>query len=283
MTPGGTSSGAGDTTWKCVRYEATAGVAIVTLDRPDRGNAWTGRMELEYRRALSLAEDDPAVGAIVITGAGRQFCVGADRSAMAGISAAAKYDSGVREPLPEPGDPGHGAHSTRHGFLLSLRKPVIAAVNGAAAGVGFVIMCFADVRFVDETAKLTTSTSRLGLPAEFGLAWILPRLVGASRAAPLLLGSPVITGQEAATIGLAHQACASGDTLSEAVTYARRLVVENAPSSLQIIKRQLWTDLSASLSESDAQATTAMQLMVAGEDFAEAMAALAERRAPAYR
>lgn len=275
-------SRAGPDQWHVVRLDVEAGVATITLDRPDRGNSWTGRMEVEYRQAVARAEGDPSVGAIVITGAGRRFCVGADRRALSAMGERGEYDRGVREPLAEPGAPDHPAHGTRHGFLLSLTKPVIAAVNGSAAGVGFVLACFCDVRFVASDAKLTTSTSRLGMPAELGVSWILPRLVGPARAAHLLLGSPVITGEEAAAIGLAHQALPAGEVLAAAQAYARTLLAEVAPSSLALVKRQLWTDLDGTLRDADERAATLLDESAGHPDFREGVAAAAEGRPPRF-
>ncbi len=154
--------------WKAVRYEAGDGIGLITLNRPHRSNAWTGRMAFEYRTAMQLAEGDDRVGAIVVTGEGRHFCVGADTRALDRFAESGQYESGVREPLPEPGDPEHPAHGTVFGFPLAVAKPVIAAVNGAVAGVGFVLACFTDVRFSAAGAKWTPSGSRLGLPAEHG-------------------------------------------------------------------------------------------------------------------
>jgi enoyl-CoA hydratase/carnithine racemase len=268
--------------WHVVRYAVVDHVATVTLDRPGRGNAWTGRMEVEYRRALALADDDPDVRVVVLTGAGHQFCVGADSRALEGHAERGGYDDGVREPLPRPGDPSHPAHGTRHGFLLSMSVPVIAAVNGAAAGIGFVLMCFADVRFVAADAKLTTSTAKLGLPAEYGLSWILPRLVGAGRAAHLLYASPVIRGSEAPAMGLALQAVEDGRTLEVATAYAHTLATALAPTSLRTMKRQLWTDLSGSLADADENATALVHRMMGSDDYAEGVAALTERRVPRF-
>src|SRR5688500_4510325 len=140
---------------KTVSWSLDEGVVTVVLDRPARGNAWTGRMEAEYRHVLAAADASDRVGAIVLTGAGRQFCVGADARAVVGTSQAGHYDSGLREPLPEPGVPEHPAHGTRHGFLLSLSKPVIAAANGAAAGTGFGIACGPADRRVATHAEVT--------------------------------------------------------------------------------------------------------------------------------
>ena len=270
-------------TWRTVQYEVDEGVAVITLHRPERGNAWTGPMELEYRRALHLAEQDPAVGAIVITGAGRSFCVGADSRALDGIAESGDYDSGVREPLPPVGDPDHPVSSTRHAFLLTIAKPVIAAVNGGVAGVGFVIMCCTDVRFAAAGAKITSSFAKLGLPAEHGVSWLLTRLIGAGPATELLLSSRILTAEEAAGVGLVSQVHPPEELLPTTLAYARTLARERSPAAIRVMKRQLLDDTSRSLPESAAEAVALMEAMVGEDDFREGAAALAEQRPPRFR
>lgn len=265
-----------------ITWSLDEGVATVVLNRPDRGNAWTGRMEAEYRIVLDAAEQSDRVGAIVITGAGKHFCVGADAAAVSGISERGEYSSGLRAPFVEPGDPEHPAHGARHGFLLSLTKPVIAAINGSAAGIGFAIACFCDVRFIAEKARLTTATAPLGLPAEFGVSWILPRLIGVSRAMPLLLGSPKITGAEAEALGLAHRALPAADVVSAAQQYARQLVTTAAPSSMASAKAQVWLDMQRSLAEADRDADARLKQMVRSADFAVGARALSQRSRPDF-
>jgi enoyl-CoA hydratase/carnithine racemase len=265
-----------------VCYEASDGVALLTFNRPERGNAWTGRMETEYRRALAVAEADDAVRVIVLTGAGRHFCVGADKDALDGFRASGRYDSGIREPLAEPGRRDDPDIAGRHNFLWSLDKPVIAAVNGAAAGIGFVIACFCDLRFAAAGAKLTTSTARLGLPAEYGLSWVLPRLVGLTRASSLLLTGMPITAEEADRIGLLNGIFPADRLLVETLAFARRMARECAPSSLRATKQQLYADLRRPLAEADADSVRRMEEMIGSADFAEGVAALVERRAPNF-
>ncbi|MEU7811743.1 enoyl-CoA hydratase-related protein [Pseudonocardia sp. NPDC049154] len=267
---------------KTVRYGIDAGVATVTLDRPERGNAWTGRMEAEYRWVLGELDRSPHVGVIVLTGAGQRFCVGADVRAVSANAEAGEYRSGRTEPLTQPGDPSHPAFGSRHGFLLSLSKPVVAAVNGAAAGIGFVLASFADVRFVAEDAKLTTSTSKLGLPPEFAISWILPRLVGVTRATDLLLRSAVIRGREAVEIGWALRALPAEDVLPAALAYAATLVACSAPSSMAAVKQMVWRDLERSLSDADADAQHALERATRHPDFRTGAAALAARTDPDY-
>ena len=172
---------------KVVRYEVADRVATITLNRPERLNAWTGRMHHEYRWSMAEAEADPDVRAVVVTGAGRGFCAGADARALDGHVEKGAYDSGVVEDeLPRPGYGVRPEFDHAFAYHYGLTVPVIAAINGPAAGVGLVLACFADVRFAAAGAKLTTSAPRLGLPAEYGLSWVLPRLVGAGHAADLL-------------------------------------------------------------------------------------------------
>jgi enoyl-CoA hydratase/carnithine racemase len=268
--------------WHTVRVETSDGVAIVTLNRPDRGNAWTGRMELELRTALRDAQDDDGVGAVVITGAGRSFCVGADTRALDGIAGTGVYDSGVREPLPQPGDPHDPVAGTRHAYLLTIPKPIIAAVNGGVAGVGFVLMCCTDVRFAAADARITTSFAKLGMPAEHGVSWVLSRLIGVGPATELLLSSRIIEADEAKALGLVTEVFPSDELVPAAVAYARTLAHERSPTSLRVIKQQLLADMHRSLRSSADEAVALMEDMVKGPDFREGAAALAEKRTPRF-
>ena len=270
---------------KVTRYEVEAGVAVVTLDRPDRLNAWTARMEHEYRACLVRADADPSVRAVVVTGAGRGFCAGADFDALDGLTKGKPYVAG--------GDTGDASSSARgdrarpdfdhaFSFPLGLRKPVIAAVNGPAAGVGFVVMCFADLRFAAAGAKLTTAFSRLGLPAEHGVSWVLPRLVGPARAADLLFSSRVVLAEEAAEMGLVNQVLPPGEVLDHSIAYARRLAAEVSPTSLAAIKAQLWGDQIGGLDASARRAVELLHGMLRAPDFAEGVAAFRAKRSPRF-
>jgi enoyl-CoA hydratase/carnithine racemase len=265
-----------------VLYGTEGGIATITLNRPHRANAWTGRLETAFRDSIARAETDDGVRVMVITGAGKFFCAGADSRALEMSSEAGEYQTGITAPLASPGNPEDPAAATRLGFLRSLSKPVIAAVNGPAAGIGFVLVCCADIRFVAVDAKLTVSAPRLGLPAECGLSWLLPRLIGGSRATEILLSSRIVDGTEAAAIGLAHQAVAASDVLAVATEYARTLVRECAPSSLSATKQQLALDMERSFLESDQDSDRRLRVMMGSEEFREGVAALRERRAPRF-
>lgn len=268
--------------YKTVRYQVDGGVALITLNRPHRNNAWTGRMETEYHHAMYQADHDDAVGVIVLTGEGRNFCVGADSKALEIHAEAGAYDSGVREPLLEPGDPGHPAYGTPHGFPLAMAKPVIAAVNGAAAGIGFVVACYADIRIAAEGAKLTPSSSKLGLPAEHAVSWILPRLIGYGRATEIMLASRVVSADEALSIGLVNAVYPGDQLLQRVLEYARNLIDTAAPSSLRVTKAQLSQDLYRPLRESAEESVRLIDEMVGSDEFNQGVAALTERRSPGF-
>jgi enoyl-CoA hydratase/carnithine racemase len=159
-----------------------------------------------------------------------------------------------------------------------MAKPVIAAINGPAAGVGLVLALFCDLRFATPGAKLTTSFGRLGLPAEHGTSWLLPRLVGRSRAADLLFSSRVVLAEEALGMGLVDRVCSVDDTLD----YARTIASEISPSSLATMKRQLWDDHERPLSASIDDAYALLNRMVGEPDFAEGVAALRDKRRPTF-
>lgn len=270
---------------KVVRYEVAERVALVTLHRPDRLNAWTARMEAEYRHVLGAADRDPGVRVVVVTGAGRGFCAGADVDALDKTVEVGDYAAAAgpeQVPIPAAADAPEALRQ-RHSFVLGLSVPVIAAVNGPAAGVGFVVACFADIRFAAAGAKLTTSFGRLGIPAEFGISWLLPRLVGAGHAADLLLSSRVVLAEEAAGIGLVNRVLPPDELLPFTLDYARRLASELSPASLREMKRQLWLDVAGrDLATSSRHAEELMGEMMKQRDFVEGAAALKERRAPDF-
>jgi enoyl-CoA hydratase/carnithine racemase len=272
---------------KATRYEVGDGVGVVTLSRPDRLNAWTSRMEQELRWCMATADDDPDVRVIVLTGDGRGFCAGADAQALDSLAGGARYGEVLGRPPSEVPEvtPGTGVRPDfEHGFswMLGLRKPVIAAVNGPAAGVGFVLLCFADIRFAAAGAKITTSFARLGLPAEHGVSWLLPRLIGAGRAADLLFSSRVVLAEEAERMGLVSAVHPPEQLLPATLDYARRMAAECSPSSLLTLKRQLWGDLLGDLDTAATQARKRMFEMFGEPDFKEGAAALTEKRAPQF-
>jgi enoyl-CoA hydratase/carnithine racemase len=238
-------------------------------------------METDSPWFLPPPPPDPEVRVVVVTGAGRGFCAGADTQALDGYAEGTPYDLTAVDAIPTPGDvrdDWRGAFS----YALGLAKPVIAAVNGPAAGVGLVVACFADIRFAAAGAKLTTSFARLGLPAEHGIGWLLPRLVGAGRAADLLYSSRVIDADEALAMGLVNRVYPPAELLPATLAYARTMASECSPAALQVIKRQLWAGLLDPLDASWRDATARMVAMIAEPDFAEGVAAYREKRQPRF-
>jgi enoyl-CoA hydratase/carnithine racemase len=267
---------------RALRYEVDGGVALVTLDRPERLNAWTARMAAEYRWALLTADGDPGVRVVVVTGEGRGFCPGADFRALEKLGEAGEYPDGDG---PKGGVAGVAIPPEldhAHTFPIALRVPVIAAVNGPAAGVGFVLMCFCDMRFAAAGAKLTTSFARLGLPAEHGVSWLLPRLVGPAHAADLLFSSRVVLAEEAAAMGLVNRVLPADELLSFTLEYARRMAEETSPRALEVIKRQLWADLMGDIDSAARHSVELMDQLVGEPDFTEGVAAFRERRPPRF-
>lgn len=267
-----------------IRHEVDGHVATVWLHRPHRHNAWTGRMHGEYRRAIAALHDDPEVRVIVVTGTPPAFCVGGDSEALAGHAERGAYDDGLAAELPAPGYGLRPELDADFAFQFALRTPIIAAVNGAAAGVGLALALFCDLRFGCATAKLTTAAPKLGLPAEYGMSWQLPRLVGATRAADLLLSGRVVTPADTAEWGLWNGVEPDGEaTLAAAQAYARRLATGVGPRALATTKAQLYADL---LHHSPARAIDEAQRLLreamTTAEYREGVAALREKRPPDF-
>lgn len=248
------------------------GVALLTLNRPDRLNAWTAPMQLALFDLLQTCGEDERVRVVVITGAGRGFCPGADMNDLSALSTdgGAVESTGIRE-------------DTRPiTFAMSIPKPVIAAINGACAGLGLAFALTCDIRFCAENAKLTTAFSRRGLIAEHGMSWILPRLVGPGRALDLLISARVFRGSEAAELGLVNRAIADEMVLDVALEYARDLAANVSPASMATIKRQVYEALSHPLADALGQANALMLESFSKPDFAEGVQSYVEKRAPAF-
>ncbi|HZE48707.1 MAG TPA: enoyl-CoA hydratase-related protein [Jatrophihabitantaceae bacterium] len=266
-----------------VDYGVADHVATVTLNRPDRRNAWTGRMAIEYRWALHHAEHDSDIGAIVVTGAERAFCVGADMEILLEVNeAGGAYQRLVAELPPFPaGSPPGLRHN--HTYPLSLRKPVVAAINGPCAGAGFVVACFADLRIAAEDVKITPSFAGLGLPAEYGTAWLLPRIVGLQNALEMLLTNAVMTGQEALEFGFVRRCWPKGGFLERVQDFARNIARHSSPSALAVMKRQLYVDANGDLETAYLRAVEDMNRMVGEPDYSTGLAAVTDRRRPVFR
>ena len=260
------------------------GVATITLSRPDRRNSWTGRMHTELRHLLQRAEDDPTIRVVVITGdpAGKTFCPGADTKALETHVERGGYDAGTPADIATPGHGVDPAFDADFAFFFGMDVVTIAAVNGAAAGVGLALACWCDLRVAQSGATWTTAHGKLNLPAEYGLSWLLPRLIGHGRAADLLLSSRRFTSDEADRFGLVTR-LVDDDCLGAALELAAGLVADVSPHSLRATKRQLVIDAThddPGRSVRDAQAR--LDQMATEDDYREAMAAFLERRVPRW-
>ncbi|MGH8689140.1 MAG: enoyl-CoA hydratase [Burkholderiales bacterium] len=273
-----------------VLYEASGGVAVVRLNRPEGLNAFTQAMGRGLQRAVAAAVADDTVRVIVLTGAGRGFCAGADMKLLQNIEPgrsatqnAEVHDASLPGALSALGPDLSTHYRGRFGYLLQARKPVIAAINGPAAGLGLVLALYANLRFAASEAKLTTSFAQRGLIAEHGISWLLPRLVGPAHALDLLLSARKISAAEAERIGLVNKVFAQQSFMDEVLGYARVLADTVSPRSMAVIKAQIWKspfqDFDAALATADAE----MQRSFASEDFREGVAHYVEKRAPAFR
>ncbi|WP_439671947.1 Enoyl-CoA hydratase [Cupriavidus necator] len=261
------------------------GVGLVRLSRPGRGNSWTTRMNAEYRWLMSCLDDDPRVRVIVVTGAGQQFCVGADTKALDHYRESDQdYLESFRNDV--MATPGHGVRPEYEHELIwhwGLQKPVIAAINGACAGIAVALAAYCDLRYAAAGAKLTTSTPRLGLPAEFGLSWIMPRIVGLTHSADILLSGRVFLAEEARAMGFLNGVMPRETLEEEVLRIARGLADSTSPVAVKTAKRQLYADLmrhdpGAAIEDS----RELMGQLMKQPDFSEAMRAMKDKRPPAF-
>jgi enoyl-CoA hydratase/carnithine racemase len=243
------------------------GVAVLTLNRPERHNAWNMEMEAEFFGRLAECDGRADVKVIVVTGAGSVFCVGADMEILKELS------------NDKPVTPAERIDA----YIPSrLSKPIIAAINGACAGRGLVQALYCDIRFSVRSAKYATSFARRGLPAEYGLAWLLPRLVGMGSALDLLLSGRTIMADEAKDMGLIHRIVDEGSVLDYALAYATDLATNCSPTSMAAIKRQVWTQLEYRFELAYEEAKQLMTQAIRSHDFAEGVTSFTERRKPEF-
>jgi enoyl-CoA hydratase/carnithine racemase len=260
-----------------ILYEVSERVATVTLNRPDKLNAWTRVMETEVTSALRSAVDDENVRAIVLTGAGRGFCAGADMSLLSAVS-----QSGVTSRHRDVTSNDLPAGQRQHSWLLSLPKPIIAAINGPAVGLGFVIPLYCDFRLAAASASFNVIFSRRGLIAEYGIAWMLPRLIGLPRAIDLMFTSRKVEAAEALSLGLVHCVLPDDGFLAAAQAFARELASTVSPRSLRVMKQQIYAAQSQTLDQAMDVAVEEMFASLQCEDFKEGVAHFLEKRQPSF-
>jgi enoyl-CoA hydratase/carnithine racemase len=249
--------------------ELREGVGIITLNRPDKLNAWTPAMGTLYFNTLDRLAADPAVRVILVTGAGRAFCAGADMAGLSNIAA-----SGGEMP-DRDGRP--------YWYAMGVGKPIVAAVHGACYGVGMQQALCCDIRFAARDAKFCMPYVKRGLIAELAVSWLLNRLVGLGRTTDLLLSARVVGGEEALAIGLVTHLSEPGDVFDQAFAYCQAMAAENSPWAMRTVKQQIYDDLmAASLTQPFDRAEQLLQEAVAGPDMQEGIAAFREKRPLAF-
>lgn len=258
-----------------VNYEVARGVATVTLNRPAKLNAWTLRMSSEVREAMRCARDDRGVRTIVLTGAGKAFCAGADMGLLDDIGKDMVHAPPPVGPfdLRSPVD-FHGPDS----YFPVIEKPIICAMNGVAAGIGFVYTLYCDLRFASDTAYVMSAFAKRGAIAEHGTSWLLPRLVGMAHALDLLYSSRKVLAEEAQRMGLFNRVVPAASLMDTVREYAERLASDCSPRSLAVMKRQVWQAQTSSLGADVALAQAEMMLSFQSEDFQEGVAHFLEKR-----
>lgn len=253
---------------ECLFEVREPGIGLITLNRPERLNAWTARMGHEYFAAIDAAVADPRVRVIVVTGAGKGYCAGADMGTLQGI--------------PSPSDQPSSGDSIVEGRMQDeitrIPKPVIAAVNGAAAGLGLVQALMCDIRFAADTAKFTCAFSKRGLIAEYGISWVLPRLVGQANALDLLMSSRIVMADEALAMGMVNKVVPADQLMDVVMAYAADLAMNVSPSSMSVMKRQVYGDYNKDIATASTDALVLMGQSFGRPDFKEGVQSFVEKR-----
>lgn len=265
-------------------YEVADRVATVTLNRPDKLNAWTATMEREVRCAVDEAERDDSVRVIVLTGAGRGFCAGADMSLLNAVATQGLPED-VAGRIQSGGTAQEGLRpdfQRKFSYFLGVAKPVIAAINGPAVGLGFVIPLYCDLRWAAESARFSTVFARRGLIAEYGLAWMLPRIVGLSDALDLLFSARTVTASEALDLRLVNRVFPQEGFAAAIHDQAAELASSVSPRSMDVIKRQVYAAMFQTLAESFDLSLVEMVASLRSADFKEGVAHFLEKRPPNF-
>ena len=271
-----------------ILYDVSDKIATITLNRPDKLNAWTGTMEQEVRVALIEASGDDGVVAIILTGAGRGFCSGADmnnlNSIQEGAASGGQTSDSVR--AVDNAIPGglslSNDYSLRYTYFPTVPKPIIAAINGPAAGLGLIMALYCDVRFASDAAVFSTAFARRGLIAEHGISWMLPTLIGPANALDITLSGRKFNAAEAKEMGLVSKVYPMASFMDDVRAYAVEMATLASPRSIRVMKRQLYQAMLNSLEHSVLLANSEMPASFESEDFKEGVAHFVERRAPNF-
>jgi enoyl-CoA hydratase/carnithine racemase len=266
-------------------YQVTDRVATLTLNRPDKLNAWTAIMEREVRAAMDNAERDENVRVIILTGAGRGFCAGADMSLLSAIAETGLDGARAAQAGQSAGSNNQdlrGDFQKKYSYFPAMSKPVIAAINGPIVGLGLVISLYCDLRFASDAARFSTAFAQRGLIAEYGMAWMLPRLVGPANAMDLLFSARMIDAAEALRMGLVNQIYPQETFLKQVQEYAAVLASKVSPRSLRVMKRQVYEAMFQTLAEAFDSSEQEMIMSLESADFREGVAHFIEKRVPAF-
>jgi enoyl-CoA hydratase/carnithine racemase len=262
-----------------ILYEVADKIATITLNRPDRMNAWTPIMERDVRHAMESAAADDNVRVIILTGAGRAFCAGADMDALKGLD---PNDVRRAESTPPFDMNRRPDWQTRYAYYPSIAKPIIGMLNGATAGIGLVHALYCDLRFAADNTVFTTAFARRGLIAEHGISWMLPRIVGHAQALDLLMSARRVSSDEALRIGLVNRLYPPDQLREQTYAYAHDLADFVSPSAIAVIKRQLYDVPFQTLAEATIDANREMGIALRGSDFREGVASFMEKRPPRF-
>ena len=268
-----------------ILYSVDGPSAVITLNRPDALNALTNNMMTELKHALAAAEQDEQVVGIILTGAGRGFCAGMDMNALDAQATGGDLSAGVevKKLDADPGDKSMGENfQVAFTYIMSIRKPIIVALNGACAGLGMSIALLCDMRFSSENGKFVTAFAQRGLIAEHGQSWILPRLIGSARALDLLWSSRKVAAEEAMQMGLVNRIIPQDELLNETKAYIQNLADNCSPTSLMMMKQQVYRHMNAPLGEAMKESNKWMAESLKREDFKEGVASYLEKRPPAF-
>jgi enoyl-CoA hydratase/carnithine racemase len=255
-----------------VLYELRGATALLTLNRPDRLNAWNGELERRYFDLLDQCAADPDVRVVVITGAGKGWCAGADMDLLQGIGSDTTGTAAAAAAAPK----WPQWHAT------TVPKPIIAAINGACAGIGLVHALMCDLRFAAAGAKFTTAFARRGLVAEHGISWVLPRLVGPAISLDVLLSGRVFLAEEAASLGIVNRVLPPDQLLDVALAYADELATWSSPASMAVMKRQVWSHYDLTLAAATDVTGPLMAHSLVEPDFKEGVQSFLDKRPPSF-
>jgi enoyl-CoA hydratase/carnithine racemase len=257
-------------------------VHTIYLNRPERLNAWTEEMALEIKQSMDVASKNEDVKVIILTGTGRGFCAGADMNSLNTIDPDERADKNSQSPYSAFDSAWPLDFQRAQTWFPSVPKPIIAAINGPAAGLGLILSMWCDIRFASKSAIFSTAFSKRGLIAEHGMSWLLPRLVGMGHAMDMTLTARKITADEAEKIGFVNKIFNDEIFLQEVNQYAENMANQVSPRSMKVMKRQLWQGLLQGLDEAVNIADNDMVESFSSEDFKEGVAHFIEKRSPNF-